>query len=76
MLVLGVDCTTWNKSPGNVVPLPASSWTYNTQKQEYSFNFKVDKTTNNLAMKGSCLLLQLAFREDGNRVAAARLQLV
>jgi hypothetical protein len=76
-LVLGVDCGTWAESLGINIPLPAGSWTYDAKKLEYSFNFKVDKATNNnLAMKGSCLLLQLAFKEDANRVATARFKLV
>jgi hypothetical protein len=75
-MVLGVSCTTWNESPGIVVPLPPGSWSYQARRLEYNFRFEVSRVINNLALKGSCMLLQLAYKEDSNRVATARFQLV
>jgi hypothetical protein len=75
-LVVGVTCGTWDESSGTAITLPVGTWMYDTIRFRYVFNFKVNEATSNLAVSGTCVLLQLSFKEDGTRVVAANFWVV
>jgi hypothetical protein len=75
-LLVGVPCNTWDESIGTAIPLAAGTWMYYTIRFRYVFNFRVAEASNNLAVSGSCMILQLSFIEDGSRIVAANFQVV